>query len=137
MFSPDGRWIAYVSNESGRDEVYVKEFGGSGAQHTISSGGGSEPVWSPAGDELFFRSDEWMLAVPIEAGEQFSAGVPTALFEGNFKREFVAGNQYYDVSADGQHFLMIEEDAALRGPDRLHLILDFARELNAEGPSGD
>lgn len=137
MFSPDGRWIAYVSNESGRDEVYVKEFGGSGAQHTISSGGGSEPVWSPAGDELFFRSDEWLLAVSIEAGEQFSAGVPTALFEGNFKREFVAGNQYYDVSADGQHFLMIEEDAALRGPDRLHLILDFARELNAEGPSGD
>lgn len=135
MFSPDGRWIAYVSNVSGRDEVYVKEFGGSGAQHTISNGGGSEPVWSPAGDELFYRSGEWLFAVPIQAGTKFLA--PTALFEGAFKSEFVAGNQYYDVSADGQSFLMIEQDAALRAPDRLHLVLNFAQELEATGPDRD
>jgi len=138
MFSPDGRWIAYVSNESGRDEVYVRETRGSGLRYTISNGGGSEPVWSPDGTKLFYRSDGWLLEVPLdvpEAGSQdrFQAGSPQALFPGTFRTEVTAGNQMYDITADGQTFLMIEEDAELRGPDRLHLVLEFARELESEG----
>ncbi len=140
MFSPDGRWIAYVSNESGRDEVYVREYHGSGMRFTISNGGGREPVWSPDGNTLFYRSEGWLFAVPIETPEvggtgNFQAGSPDALFPGTFKTEVTAGNQMYDITADGQTFLMIEEDAELRGPDRLHLVLDFALELETAGPA--
>jgi len=136
MLSPDGRWIAFVSNESGRDEVYAKEVAGEGRQHTISSGGGGEPVWSADGTELFYRSGEWMFAVPIEAGDELVVGSPVALFQGTFKVEPLGGNQLYDVSADGQRFLMIDEGDAPRGPDRLHLVLDFASELTSSAPPG-
>jgi len=142
MFSPDGQWIAYVSNESGRDEVYVREYRGNGRRHTISDGGGSEPVWSPDGSELFYRFAGFLFAVPIEPSDvgganEFRAGSPEALFPATFKIEVVAGNQMYDIAADGRHFVMIDEDDALRGPDRLHLVLDWARELTADGSGGD
>ena len=143
MFSPDGRWIAYVSNESGRDEVYVRGYPGSGLRYTISNGGGSEPVWSPDGNALFYRSEDgWLFEVPIDAPgagseDRFRAGSPEALFSGTFRSEIIARNQMYDITADGQRFVMIEEDAELRGPDRLHLVLDFAGELDADGSGGD
>lgn len=137
MFSPDGRWIAYVSNESGRDEVYAREVADGGRQHTISNGGGSEPVWSKDGGELFYRSGEWLFAVPIEASDDLLVGSPEALFQGTFKVESLGGNQLYDVSADGQRFIMIDEGDALRGPDRLHMVLDFASELTSSDPTGD
>ena len=136
MLSPDGRWIAYVSNESGRDEVYAKEVAGDGRQHTISNGGGSEPVWSTDGTELFYRSGEWLFAVPIEAGDDLRVGSPGALFQGSFKFEPLGGNQMYAVTADGQHFLMIDEGEAPRGTDSLHLVLDFASELTSTEPTG-
>jgi dipeptidyl aminopeptidase/acylaminoacyl peptidase len=134
-FSPKGHWIAYVSNASGRDEVYVKRVGESGSQQAISDGGGGEPVWSPDGQELFYRSDGWLMAVAVDvSADMLEVGERNALFNGDFKRELVAGNAYYDVASDGKRFLMIEEDAELSRPDRLHVVLGFVNELAQKEP---
>ncbi len=129
MISPDGRWVAYVSNDSGRDEVYVKGLGGEETKYTISNGGGVEPVWGPDGSELFYRSGRSLMVVPVIAGRTLQIGSPLSLFEGDFKQEPVAGNQYYDISPDGQRFLMILEDETQRGPDKLHVIVGLGAEL--------
>ena len=101
-FSPDGRWISYVSDESGKDEVYVQPLQKSGEKWTISTDGGSQPVWRRDGKELFYlAADGRLLAVPVKLGASFEAGVPTVLF-----RIDPAGEQAYDVTADGQRFLV-------------------------------
>ena len=81
-FSPDGRWLAYVSDESGRWEVYVQPFPGPGGKWQISTEGGTEPVWNPAGRELFYRMGNRMMAVATTLQPAFSADKPRVLFEG-------------------------------------------------------
>ena len=86
-FSPDGRWLAYISNESGREEVYVRAFPGPGGKWQISSEGGSHPMWSPKGGEIFFRHTNRMMAVPIEAaGSALTLGKEITLFEGRLPK---------------------------------------------------
>ena len=80
-FSPDGRWIAYVSDESGRPEIYVQPFPGPGGKWQISTDGGIEPAWNPNGRELFYRIGDRMMAVPITTTPAFCTGRPTMLFE--------------------------------------------------------
>ncbi len=76
-FSPDGRWVAYQSNESGRADIYVQEFPGPGGKWQISTAGGTEPQWSPDGEELYYISPEMnMMRVSVETGESFDAGIP-------------------------------------------------------------
>jgi len=103
-FSPDGRWIAYASNESGRYEVYVQPFPGPGGKWQISTSGGSMPVWRRDGKELFYlAADRRLMAVPVVTGEAFETGTPVALFEARLKDD---PDRHYDVSADGQRFLL-------------------------------
>jgi eukaryotic-like serine/threonine-protein kinase len=103
-FSPDGHWIAYVSNESGRDEVYVQPFPLSGSKFQISTGGGSEPQWRADGTELFYVSaDRKLMVVPTKLGGGFQAGLPKSLIS-------VPGNgshRSYALSNDGQRFLVV------------------------------
>jgi hypothetical protein len=82
VFSPDGRWVAYASNESGRDEVYVRAFPLTDEKDQISIGGGSDPEWSKDGAELFYlAADRTLMAVPVRAkGNTFEPEVPKALF---------------------------------------------------------
>ena len=75
-FSPDGRWIAYTSNESGRDEVYVQSYPERGTKVTVSVGGGAQPVWSPDGAELFYRVGNQFVSVPVSRGIPMSVGEP-------------------------------------------------------------
>jgi len=105
-FSPDGRFIAYDSNEAGRFEIYVRPFSGEGGKWQVSSAGGRFPRWSPAGSELFYRNDNKMMVVPYrsEAGS-FRAERPRELFEKVFHRSPLYGA--YDVAPDGRRFLMI------------------------------
>ena len=81
VFSPDGRWITYTSNETGQPNVYVQPFPGAGGKYQVSRDGGSHPVWRADGKELFYLgADGTLMAVPIDATRQFDAGVPQALF---------------------------------------------------------
>ena len=99
MFSPDGRWIAYVSNESGQYGMYVRPFPGPGGKWQVSTGTSRSPPfprWSRDGRELFYRKGNQMMVVPVRTGESFSAGTPQALFEGSFGRG-------YDVTSAGQN----------------------------------
>ena len=83
--SPNGRWLAYQSDESGRFDVYVQAFPGLGGKWQISTDGGTGPVWAQTGRELFYRNGDQMMAVPITTQSGFSAGEPRLLFEGRFQ----------------------------------------------------
>ena len=132
-FSPDGRWLVYVSNESGRDEVYVQPFPGPGGKWQISTTGGTEPVWSRDGREIFYRNGEKMMAVSVVFGESFSAENPRLLFEGRFVPTR-RGDAGYDVSPDGQHFLMVKR-VQESIPTQLNVILNWFEELKRRVPA--
>lgn len=106
QFSPDGRWVAYSSGEGGRTEILVTDWPAASRRWTVSSGGGSDPVWARDGRELFYRSGDRMMAVAVASTGPFSAGEPRELFRGPFLID-PFGDQSYDVAADGR-FLMIE-----------------------------
>ncbi len=114
--SPDGRWLAYTSNESGRREVYVRPFPAtSEARYQVSTAGGVTPVWSPTGRELFFLdASQNMVAMPVAPGPGFRTGSPQVLFSatGYFSQVY---QQMFDVSSDGQQFVMIRAEAREQG----------------------
>ncbi|HEX7786440.1 MAG TPA: hypothetical protein VF653_09490, partial [Methylomirabilota bacterium] len=125
--SPDGRWIAYSSDESGRFEVYVQTFPGAGGKWQISSRGGFQPTWRADGRELYYLGlDGGMMAVSIAAEAGFAAGVPAALF--NTRIPLSTAIAQYVPAADGQRFLIIapEGDAGLTP---LTVVLHWHREL--------
>jgi hypothetical protein len=106
-FSPNGRWLAYQSLESGRPEVYVQPFPGPGPRHLISTEGGIEPVWSADGRELFYLHRGAMMAVGITEVPVFAAAAPRRLFQGQFRQSATASSAYA-VSKDGRRFLRIQ-----------------------------
>jgi Tol biopolymer transport system component len=125
--SPDGRWLAYISNETGLDEVYVESFPERGQKWTLSTEGGTEPAWSKDGQELFYRQGDLMMVVDVSLGPEFSAAKPRPLFEGRYGVGSV-GNPDYGVTADGQRFLMTKRSESA-APVKLHVILNWDREL--------
>src|SRR5262249_14281473 len=106
QFSPDGKWIAYTSDESGAPEVYVQPFPASGGKLRISTTGGAEPRWRRDGKELFYlAADKKLMALDTKLGTSFEAGVPKALFETRMLVLTTFRNQYA-VTGDGQRFLI-------------------------------
>jgi Tol biopolymer transport system component len=104
-FSPDGRWIAYGSDESGQGQVYVQSFPLGGGKFQVSTEGGGSPRWRADGRELYFLSGPNMVAVPIQTSPRFEAGEPRKLFV--VVSPFASGNRYYDVTPDGNRFLVL------------------------------
>jgi Tol biopolymer transport system component len=101
--SPDLRWLAYTSDETGRNEVYVQTFPTPGAKAQISTEGGSRPVWRADGNELFYiAADQKMMAVDVKTGSKFAAGAPKPLFETH-----VEGDRFFEISPDGRRFLLV------------------------------
>ena len=105
-FSPDGRYVAYVSNESGQNEVYVLPFPEGEGKSTVSSNGGRQPRWSRDGKELLYVEGNTFVAVSVSTSPSFAVGSATPLFEHHGLRPAVSAQ--YDVSADGQRFLVAE-----------------------------
>ncbi|MEP7327128.1 MAG: protein kinase, partial [Gemmatimonadota bacterium] len=106
--SPDGRWLAYVSDATGRREVYVTPFPAASSTHLVSRDGGIEPRWSHSGRELFFKGPGQLMAVAVAPGPSFAAGTPRPLFSLSGYRS-ARNRQQYDVAPDDRHFVMIRE----------------------------
>jgi serine/threonine-protein kinase len=131
--SPDGRWLAYTSDESGRPEVLVQAFPEPLARTQISTNGGLEPVWSRDGRELFYLNGDAMMAVEIRTSPTFTAGSPRKLFEGRY----VAGPNgvsSYDVSADGR-FLRVQPMHPDPPTDQIQVTLNWFEELKRLVPA--
>lgn len=126
-FSTDGRWLAYASDESGRDEIYVRPWPGPGAPVQVSPEGGREPAWSRAGGKLYYRRGDAMLAVPVGTGDTFGWGPPDTMFTGRFASEFLR-TRNYDVLPDGR-FVMLQH-ATRSDPVRLNVVLHWSDELD-------
>lgn len=131
--SPDGRWIAYESDETGRDEIYVRPFprAESGGRRQVSSAGGDEPLWSHRGREIFYRAAFGeMMAVPVTTTPAFAPGTPHALFPAG---KYARGLSYraYDVSANDRRFLMLSpvSDSVAAAPTRLVVVENWFEEL--------
>jgi Tol biopolymer transport system component len=130
QFSPDGKWVAYASNESGKWEIYATSFPEAKGKWQVSSGGGEQPRWRSDGKELFYLSPEGkIMAAPVRTGANFDVGAPVALFQAN-PRELVATSEHfvYDVSKDGQRFLI---NTQVKNPDTrpMSVVLNWDAEL--------
>jgi eukaryotic-like serine/threonine-protein kinase len=108
--SPDGKWLAYQSDETGQMEVYVRPYPGPGARVSVSLHGGTEAAWAHSGRELFFRSGDSLMAAAVAPGPTFAVTGRRLLFTGSF----VSGDAYreYDVAPDDQHFVMLSGGSA-------------------------
>jgi tricorn protease-like protein len=106
-FSPDGRWIAFQSSESGQSQVYVQPFPATGGKFMVSKDGGFQPAWRRDGKELFFVSpDARMMSALIDATGEFHAGIPTPLFPLSINLNSLIGGRQYGVTKDGTRFLV-------------------------------
>ncbi len=106
--SPDGKWVAFVSNESGRNEIYVRPFPGPGGRWQVSKDGGNEPRWSPTGREIFFLAGQDLMTAAVVAGSTFVPGEVRLLFRSGGNPELT--HRTYDVSRDGLTFLFARRD---------------------------
>jgi serine/threonine-protein kinase len=141
-FSPDGRWVAYTSNESGRDEVYVRPFPGPGSKWQISTTGGYSPVWSRTRPELFYGggagnlSTRQIMIVPYVANnDTFTAGKPRLWAEGRFQTRG-PNARLFDLHPDGKRFVLAPpEDMGLQGKqNHLTVVFNFFDELRRLAP---
>jgi serine/threonine-protein kinase len=130
-FSPDGRWLAYQSNSSGLDEVYVQPFPSvDRGRWKISTTGGSEPLWSPDGRELLYRTRAGLMKVPVATTNGFKAGAPSLVVAGQY---FGDAGRSYDISRDGRRFLVmkarINPDDPLAGLTQVIVVQHWVEEL--------
>ncbi|MDX2436082.1 MAG: hypothetical protein QNL88_03425, partial [Acidobacteriota bacterium] len=135
-FSPDGRWIAYDSNESGKPEIYVRGFPAGGGKWQVSDGGGALARWSDDGRELFYRTDDGIMAVDVDGGgSNFEVGTPKKLFDGPFlggtNGISVGGFIFpdYTVSGDGESFVMFAGREETSRPTSVRLVTNWFDEL--------
>ena len=132
-FAPNGRWLAYVSDESGQHQIYVRPYPGPGATEIVSTSGGREAVWGPDGDELFYRNGDQLMVVEVGTGETFSAEAPTLHSTVPYSRDHpnARAGPNYDISRDGE-FIFVEQDSppsAAGQPTQINVVLDWHQEL--------
>jgi Tol biopolymer transport system component len=121
--SRDGRWVAYISDESGKNRVYVRPFPGYGAKTQISIEAGVQPRWSRDGRELYYRDPErnQLMAVPIQSGSEFRAGSPSALFE--------LGDVLWDAAPDGRRFLVVNKPETSAREGEMQVVVNWFEEI--------
>ncbi len=106
--SPNGKWIAYISDQTGQDQIYITPYPGPGLVTSVSTLGGREPVWAPGGRELFYRDGDKMMVVAVETQPSLKLGMPELLFQKPFLSHRFTPQ--YDIHPDGDRFLMVKED---------------------------
>jgi serine/threonine protein kinase/Tol biopolymer transport system component len=135
--SPDGRWMAYASNESGRYEVNVRSYPGPGVVTQVSADGGFEPIWSPDGREIYYRTQEGKRVMAVEFTPDAPTprlGKPRLLFEGRFAGLETYGRRY-DLAPDGERFLMLQENEPPPPPTQYNVVLNWFEELKRLVPT--
>ena len=113
-FSPDGRWVVYSSDESGRNEIYLVDYPAARRRLPISTEGGASPLWAPNGREIYYRLGDRVMAVTIGSGPDRKPGLPRELFRGDFFQD-PNGDQSYDIAPDGRFLMLVEEATAATG----------------------
>jgi serine/threonine-protein kinase len=141
-FSPDGRWVAYSSNESGTYEIYVRPFPAAGGRWQVSDGGGRFPRWSGDGSELFYRTNDGLMVAAIEtAGDSFQVGKAKTLFEGSFRGGMfgigIGGYIFsdYAVAPDGERFVMFPDTEQRSANTHVTLVFNWFDELERTLPT--
>ena len=125
VFSPDGQWLAYFSQEGGRAHVYISAYAEPDVKWLVSGKeDGVRPMWSPDGSELFYNAGNKIMVVSVQTKPVFKAGKPRVLFE--------ASSLYYDISPDGKRFLIIKE--VEKGQAQIHVVRDWFEELKRRVP---
>jgi hypothetical protein len=134
--SPNGRWLAYVSDRTGREEIWVQGYP-DGVPVRVSSNGGYEPQWSADGRELFFRAGDAMMAVAVESDDEFSFGTPQQLFEGAYIQLPAPDARGYTVARDGR-FLMTQPGDQNResAPASIVVVQNFTEEIKQRTRGG-
>ena len=138
--SPDGRWMAYMSDESGRREIYVRSFPNvDKGKWPVSTGGGSAPRWSADGRELFYLSSEnSVMAIDVKTQPTFSLGVPRTLFKSIYSGQTNTSGTPWDISPDGKRLLMMKEPGSAAsadgGPRKINVVLNWLEELKQRVP---
>lgn len=127
--SPDGRWIAYQSTESGQLEVYATPFPGPGPRIAVSANGGTDPLWSADGRELYYTKGHSMMAVTVTPGPTLSVGAPRVLFAGRYRPGSNSVTPF-SVSKDGR-FLRIQQAEPDRPVTRIEVVLNWFSQLKA------
>jgi dipeptidyl aminopeptidase/acylaminoacyl peptidase len=128
-FSPDGRFLAYTSNETGRPEAYVQPFPGPGRKQVISIGGGRAALWSRDGNELFYVQGSTLVRVAVTADHDFTAGSPEPLFT-----DPLVDWLSYDVMPDGASFIVVRQQPGDQPARELRVVLDWFAELERLAP---
>jgi Tol biopolymer transport system component len=135
QFSPDGRFVAYGSDQSGTFEIYVQPFpNASEGKWMVSSGGGAEPRWSPDGKELFYFSGQMLMRVPVRLQPTFSAGAPTKLFDAPIRPGYTQDSHRWQIAPDGQRFLVLADVGNAQTP--LDVIVNWPVLLKRPPDSG-
>ena len=133
--SPDGHWLAYVSDESGRDEVYIQSFPQPGSKIPVSRSGGDQPVWSRDGSKLFFRGNEAIQEITFQPGSPPSVSKARSLFPDSFESPQAGSHTGYDVFPDGR-FLMIQAGSGSEVASEIVVVVNWTEELKRLIPHG-
>jgi Tol biopolymer transport system component len=134
--SPNGRWLAYVSDRTGREEIWVQEFP-EGVAVRVSSTGGYEPQWSADGRELFFRAGDAMMAVTVETGDEFSFATPQRLFSGPYQQRAAPTSRGYAVARDGRFLMTLLENQSAASPSAsIVVVQNFGEEIKRATRTG-
>ena len=129
--SPEGNWFAYQADDTGRPEIYVRGLDGSGARWQVTFEGGEEPHWSRDGRQLFYRSANRLMVVPLEAGGTFRQGQPRALFDGVYSTGIESGRSY-DVNAMTGRFLLVRPADSGPSSRAVRMVLNWASDLSTK-----
>jgi len=136
--SADGEWIAYVSNETGQNEIYIQRFPQLGEKKLVSTGGGLDPMWSPDGTRLYYLRNPptGMMVVPIDTRSPVTVGTPHVVFERQYYRT-LPGTRTHSIAADGSRLLMIKTNDTTTRADQLHVVLNWYDELRRLLPASE
>ena len=138
VISPSGRWLAYASDESGRAEIYIKPYPGPGGAIPVTTDGGREPVWDPSERELYYRDDngDKLFTVSILTEPTVHVGSPELLFEGKFMASSHLWGRNYDISPQGDFFILIEE-GEVQPATQINVVLNWSEELKRFAPPAE